>query len=169
MGRPVLAAQPKPIAKHLTVVRSAELEGAFEVLASLVVNAINDIRVRPERLAGTLVSSSGEPVYILMQKQSLLFFSSRVMVARSQLTGPAASSSSMTRGSSIRFGIMHHMLLLCFWLDFSMRPGGPYMVRSAIGGVMIFFLCLVQYMNGMVQSIYDASFQVGQLSVLSSI
>ena len=124
MGRPVLAAQPKPIAKHLTVERSAELEGAFEVLASLVVNAINDIRDRSEILAGTLVSSSGEPVYILMQKQSLLFFSSRVMVARSQLTGPAASSSCMTRGFSIRFGIMHQMLLLCFWLDSSMRPGG---------------------------------------------
>jgi hypothetical protein len=39
VGRPVPAAQPKPIAKHLTVERSAELEGAFEVFASLVVNA----------------------------------------------------------------------------------------------------------------------------------
>ena len=39
VGRPVLAAQPKPIVKNLTVERSAELEGAFEVLASLVVNA----------------------------------------------------------------------------------------------------------------------------------
>jgi hypothetical protein len=34
VGRPVLAAQPDPTAKYLTVERSAELEHVLEVLAS---------------------------------------------------------------------------------------------------------------------------------------